>query len=97
MVWQKMFGLERVSVEDNLVDLGGHSLLLVQMHGRLRTVLKRDFPFITLFMHPTIRSLARYVEGEDSTHKNGEQWRNRAQQQKAAIANMRSKWGKKSS
>lgn len=97
-VWQKMFGLDRVSVEDNLFDLGGHSLLLVHMHSRLRTVLKRDFPLVTLFMYPTIRSLARYFgQGEDLRGKGSEQWRNRAQQQKAAMARMRNKWGNRTS
>jgi len=96
LVWQKMFGLELVSVEDNLFDLGGHSLLLVTMHSRLRMALKRDFPLVTLFTHPTIRSLARYfAQGEDSASQSNEQWKNRAQQQKAAMAHMRSKWGKK--
>ncbi|MBX3305833.1 MAG: amino acid adenylation domain-containing protein [Nitrospira sp.] len=96
VVWQKMFGLEQVSVEDNLFDLGGHSLLLVTMHSRLRMALKRDFPLVTLFTHPTIRSLARYLEqGEHSASQSSEPWKNRAQQQKAAMAHMRSKWRKK--
>lgn len=94
LVWQKMFGLERVSIEDNLFDLGGHSLLLVHMHSRLRTVLKREFPLVTFFMHPTIRSLARYFsEGERADHQYGEQRRNRAHQQKAALAQLRNKRG----
>ena len=90
-----MFGLERVSVEENLFDLGGHSLLLVHMHQRLRGVVKREFPLVTLFMHPTIRSLARYfqhVEGE--FHTNGEERRSRAERQKAALAQLRTKRGK---
>ena len=60
-VWQKMFGLERISIEENFFDLGGHSLLLVQMHGRLRETLKSDFPIVTLLEHPNVRSLARHL------------------------------------
>jgi len=94
-VWQKMFGLERVSVEENLFDLGGHSLLLVHMHQRLRGVVKREFPLVTLFMHPTIRSLARYFQhGEGELHTNGEERRSRAERQKAALAQLRTKRGK---
>ena len=96
LVWQKIFGLDRVSVEDNLFDLGGHSLLLITMHSRLRMALKRDFPLVTLFTHPTIRSLAGYFEeGGDAAHQSGVQWRHRAQQKNAAMKHMRSKWGKK--
>lgn len=96
LVWQKMFGLEQVSVEDNLFDLGGHSLLLVTMHNRLRMALKRDFPLVIFFTHPTIRSLARYFgQGEDSAKQSNEQRKNRAQQQRSAMMQMRNKLGKK--
>jgi non-ribosomal peptide synthase protein (TIGR01720 family) len=96
VVWQRMFGLEQVSVEENLFDLGGHSLLLLQMHGRLRAALKEEFPIVTLFVHPTIRSLARHLgQATSSAPENGEQWRNRAQQQKEALTQLRNKLGKK--
>jgi acyl carrier protein len=96
VVWQRMFGLERVSVEDNLFDLGGHSLMLVQMHGRLRAAMKKEFPLVTLFMCPTIRSLARHFGQSDSSAlKNGEQLRTRAQQQKDALTQLRTKLGRK--
>ena len=94
VVWQKMFGLDRVSVDDNLFDLGGHSLLLVQMHARLRAALKKEFPLVTLFTHPTVRALARYCErGADGASENTAQWRTRAQQQKEALTQLRNKRG----
>ena len=34
-LWQELFGVERVSLDDNFFDLGGHSLLLVQAHSQL--------------------------------------------------------------
>jgi hypothetical protein len=93
-VWQRMFGLERVSVEENLFDLGGHSLLIVQMHRRLAAALKREFPLVTLFMCPTVRALARHFdEDQQPAQKSDEQWRTRAQQQKAALAQLRIKRG----
>ena len=61
-VWQGLFGLDRISVEDNFFDLGGHSLLLVQMHNRLRETLRTEFPVVTLFEYPTVRLLARYLD-----------------------------------
>jgi hypothetical protein len=93
-VWQRMFGLERVSVEENLFDLGGHSLLIVHMHRRLAAALKREFPLVTLFMCPTIRALARHFEQADQpAQKSDDQWRRRAQQQKAALTQLRNKRG----
>ena len=96
VVWQRMFGLEQVSVEDNLFDLGGHSLLLVQMHGRLRVALKRNFPLVSLFIYPTIRSLARHFSQEpDQVSRTIEAWRDRARQQKDALNQLRNKRGRK--
>jgi amino acid adenylation domain-containing protein/FkbH-like protein/non-ribosomal peptide synthase protein (TIGR01720 family) len=91
-LWQEMFGLERVSIEENFFDLGGHSLLLVQMHSRLREKLHIEFPIVTLLEHPTIRSLAREL-GQSvavSAAKEGH-LQERAQRQKQALAQMRIK------
>ncbi len=89
-VWQKMFGLEKVSIEENLFDLGGHSLLLVEMHHQLRETLKAEFPIVTLFEHPTVRSLARHLsQPATAAPRAGEQWRDRAQRQRQALAQMR--------
>ena len=97
IVWQRMFGFEEVSVEDNLFDLGGHSLLLVRMHDRLRVALKRDFPLVTLFMHPTIRSLARHFNNQvsDQAFETAGVLRDRARQQKEALTQLRNKRGRK--
>ncbi len=89
-VWQNMFGLEQVSIEENIFDLGGNSLLLVQVHSRLRETLKVEFSIVTLFEHPTVSSLARHLgQPVNSAPKSGQQLRDRAQQQKQALAQMR--------
>ena len=88
-VWQNMFGLERISVEENFFDLGGHSMLLIQMHGRLRELLKTEFPIVTLLEHPSIGSLARHLQQAGTPAANGEKWQDRAARQKEALAKMR--------
>src|SRR5262249_6392937 len=57
-VWQRMFGFERVSVDENFFDLGASSLALVRLHSQLRHELGLDFPIVALLEHPTIRSLS---------------------------------------
>jgi acyl carrier protein len=59
-IWQEALQVERVSTQDNFFDLGGHSLLLAQVHARLREVLKTDVPVIELFKYPTVGALAKY-------------------------------------
>jgi amino acid adenylation domain-containing protein/non-ribosomal peptide synthase protein (TIGR01720 family) len=89
-IWQRMFGVEQVSVEENLFDLGGHSLLLVRMHQRLRETLKTEFPLVELFQYPTVRELAHHLDqAATSVPKADERWQKRAQRQKQALAQLR--------
>ena len=87
-IWQEMFQSDRISIEDNLFDLGAHSMLVVRLHQRLREALDRDFALVTLFQFPTIRSFAGHLDhGEDKTTV--VEVRSRAQQQRLALARMR--------
>jgi amino acid adenylation domain-containing protein len=60
-VWQEVLGVEKVGVDDNFFDLGGHSLLLVQLHGQLASRLGVDVTVMDLFRYPTIGSFARFI------------------------------------
>jgi amino acid adenylation domain-containing protein len=62
-IWRDVLKVDRVGVEDSFFDLGGHSLLLAAVHGQLVEALGRPLPLVKLFEHPTIRSLARHLEG----------------------------------
>ncbi len=63
-VWGEAFGRDDLSVEDNFfTDLGGHSLLAAQVTSNLRrNAALETLPISALYAHPTIRSLAQYVE-----------------------------------
>jgi amino acid adenylation domain-containing protein len=58
-VWQRILGIAQVGVRDNFFDLGGHSLLAARVIGELHHTLGITVPMATLFLHPTIESLAR--------------------------------------
>ncbi|HVR95768.1 MAG TPA: amino acid adenylation domain-containing protein, partial [Thermoanaerobaculia bacterium] len=61
--WREVLGVPAIGVDDNFFDLGGHSLLLVQAHRRLR----ERFPevaVVDLFRFPTVASLALYLTRE---------------------------------
>jgi len=61
-VWREVLHLEKVGVNDNFFDLGGHSLLIVQVNQKLRELLNRDLSVVELFQNPTVRSLAQYLD-----------------------------------
>lgn len=65
-VWSELLGIEQPSVTDNFFDLGGHSLLMVQACNRIKTSLGIDVTVLTMFQHPTIRSLAQALSHSNS-------------------------------
>ena len=52
-------GCERISVTANFFDIGASSALLAKCYTRIVEQTGRSFPLISLFRHPTVRSLAR--------------------------------------
>jgi amino acid adenylation domain-containing protein/non-ribosomal peptide synthase protein (TIGR01720 family) len=94
-VWQELFGVERVSLDDNFFDLGGHSLLLMQAHARLRGTLWPELPVVALLQYPTIRSLARYLSGTVEPALAPVAVAERAQKQRQAMLKQKSIAGKR--
>jgi natural product biosynthesis luciferase-like monooxygenase protein len=62
-IWATLLGLPRVGLEQNFLDLGGHSLMAVQVQRRLRQALSRDVPITDIFRFPTVRGLAAHLGG----------------------------------
>lgn len=65
-VWQEALRIEQVGVHNNFFDLGGHSLLMVKVHNKLRGVVGRDLSIVDMFKYPTISSLANYLSREQT-------------------------------
>jgi amino acid adenylation domain-containing protein len=60
-IWQELLGTERIGVADNFFDLGGYSLLVVQLQSRLLKQFQRQLSLVELFQHPTVASQASLV------------------------------------
>jgi aryl carrier-like protein len=60
-VWQEVLRVESVGMHDNFFDLGGHSLLMMQVQGKLRRLLEREVTIVDLFRHPTVAALSRHL------------------------------------
>ncbi|MEW5926813.1 MAG: amino acid adenylation domain-containing protein [Gemmatimonadota bacterium] len=68
-IWVSVLGLERVGVNLNFFDLGGHSLLLARVQAKLRDALGREVPIVDLFRFPTVASLAAHLGGETAAEE----------------------------
>jgi len=63
-IWQEALGVEKVGLYNNFFDLGGHSLLLVQVHTKLRQTFDTRLSIIDLFSLPTVHALAKSLSIE---------------------------------
>jgi len=60
--WREVLRLERVGVNDNFFDLGGHSLLVTQLASRIRAGFGIELPMAAVFESPTLAALAAKIE-----------------------------------
>jgi amino acid adenylation domain-containing protein len=61
-IWQEVLGISSVGVDDNFFDLGGHSLLILQVHARLRETFVTDLNVAEMFQFSTVETLAARVQ-----------------------------------
>jgi amino acid adenylation domain-containing protein len=61
-IWRDVLGLREVGIRDNFLDLGGDSLLALQITSRVRDTLRRELPLAGLYEAPTIEALATLLE-----------------------------------
>jgi acyl carrier protein len=62
VVWQQVLHVDKMSLDDNFFDLGGHSLLILQVRKELQAMLDRNIPIVDFFTYPSIRSLVRHLD-----------------------------------
>ncbi|WP_416671486.1 amino acid adenylation domain-containing protein [Egbenema bharatensis] len=84
-LWQDVLQIDRIGINDNFFDLGGHSLTLVQINNQLQVLMQRTIPVVEMFKYPTIKSLASYLNQDKAALFPSQQVLDRAQKQKAAI------------
>ena len=88
-LWREVLKVPRVGPEDNFFDLGGHSLLVVQAHRRLRDDLQVELSITDMFRFPTVRSLASFIEDGDAAVAGAREGVSRAAGRRAALKRRR--------
>ena len=88
-IWKEVLRVEKVGIHDNFFDLGGHSLLVVKVHGKLREVFDRNLSIVDLFRFPTVASLANQCTKDQSEEPKFHAVRDRAEKQKHALQRQR--------
>ncbi len=66
-IWQTVLGLDQIGVNDNFFDLGGSSLLALQMFNQIKMVCGQKLPLATLLQAPTVGQLAEVIRQQDES------------------------------
>jgi hypothetical protein len=85
-IWKQALQIERIGIHDNFFDLGGHSLLMVQVQGLLAEVFRVEVPVIELFRHSTVASLAGFITRQQPEEVKVQEGIDRAEMRRAAMA-----------
>ena len=88
-VWSDTIQLDRISIEDNLFDLGVHSLLVVQLHKKLQDDIGKQIGLVTLFRYPTIFALAQHLDSGIQSSDRLKKSQDRGQRQRQMLASMK--------
>jgi amino acid adenylation domain-containing protein len=60
-IWAETLQVASVGLDERFFDLGGHSLLMVEVHDKLRDRAGYNVPLLDLFQYPTVRDLAHHL------------------------------------
>lgn len=88
-VWRRALGIQQISPTDNFFDLGGDSILLVQVHSELQEALGRTFSVTDLFQYCSFRSLSDYLGGKESLQLSSDDIAERVRKRQNAMARQR--------
>lgn len=65
-IWERLLGKQNISIHDNFFDIGGHSLMAVNMFAEIQKYISSfELPLAVLLEAPTIASLAQRIRNKE--------------------------------
>ena len=61
-IWQDVLKMKNIGIDDNFFDIGGHSLLAVQIMTRIENKIGAKLQIAILFQYPTVRLLNAFIQ-----------------------------------
>jgi len=66
-IWEILFGVPNIGVHDDYFELGGNSLLAIQLFTEIENKMDVVLPPATLFKDATIAKIAKLIDGDTET------------------------------
>ncbi len=68
-IWQKTLNIEAVGTHDEFFALGGDSLMLIQVHTKIKEQFTTDLAVVDLYKYNTVASLAKYLSSKNEAQE----------------------------
>ena len=68
-IWEDVLKVDRVGLDDNFFDLGGHSLLIVKVFNKLKELSQYEFTLVDIFQHPTVGALSSLLGRQSGVNR----------------------------
>lgn len=62
LIWESLLQIERISINDNFFEIGGHSLLLTRLASAIQEAFQLTIPITILFDLGDVASMAKYIQ-----------------------------------
>uniref|UniRef100_UPI0032163CAE amino acid adenylation domain-containing protein n=1 Tax=Clostridium sp. TaxID=1506 RepID=UPI0032163CAE len=70
-IWSEVLCVDKVGINDNFFDIGGHSLKATMLMSKIHKELNKEVPLKELFKSPTIKELSKYIaSAEENLYSN---------------------------
>jgi NAD(P)-dependent dehydrogenase (short-subunit alcohol dehydrogenase family)/acyl carrier protein len=91
-VWSDVLGIAEIGIDDNFFDLGGDSLIGLELIAHLKKVVEQEMPAHILYEAPSVGKLAEFINGSQQKEAlitaekaRGAKRRQRAKRRKQAL------------
>jgi tyrocidine synthetase III len=64
-IWGEVLGIDRVGVQDNFFEIGGHSLKATSLVYKINSELQTNVSFLDIYTNSTVTQLAEYITSKD--------------------------------
>jgi polyketide synthase PksJ len=89
-VWKEVLQLDKVGINDNFFDLGGHSISLIELQHKLQEALQKEIIITDLLKYPSVNLFAKYLIGQSGDAKEASQSEQRAAIRRESMKRYRS-------
>jgi amino acid adenylation domain-containing protein len=60
-IWKEILKPDKIGINDNFFEIGGNSLKILQVINKLKKLLKKNIPMVSMFEYPTIKTFSHYL------------------------------------